>query len=99
MGLQMYECVKTGAKDGLHHISLEEGGLVADDVLGSAKSPVYISDEAIYTIRYILSRGISSVYSFDVKPEISAELSELMDKYILLNTDRHFKSLDILAPL
>ncbi len=99
MGLQMYECVKTQTDKDLHHISLEDGGLVTDAVLSSTKSPIYISDGAIYMIRYILSCSIDRVYSFEIKQEIADEVALLMDKYISLNADRHFKSLDILVDI
>ena len=56
-GLEMTRCVKSGVETNLHHISLEEGGLVTDAQVMYAKNPVLISDDAIYAIRYILSRS------------------------------------------
>ncbi|MCR5543282.1 MAG: DNA repair protein RecO [Eubacterium sp.] len=99
LGLEMTRCVKSGVETNLHHISLEEGGLVTDAQVMFAKNPVLISDDAIYAIRYILSRSIAAVYSFDISLETYNELDKLMTAYLNLHADRHFKSLDILNSL
>ena len=99
MGLQMEACIKSGSLEGLHHLSLEDGGIVSDSILSTVKNPIYISDEAIYTIRFILSRKISALYSFNVNEQVLDELDSIMSKYIKLHSDKHFRSLDILADL
>jgi DNA repair protein RecO len=58
-----------------------------------------ISSTAEYTIQYILSREISDVYTFDLKPEAEEELSRIIFAYTEKHCDRHFKSLDILSSL
>lgn len=99
IGLQMAACVKCGDTDNLHHLSLEDGGVVADRVLNSVKKPIYISDNLKYALSFILSRDIASVYSFDIDIGTCTDLAEVMKKYLELHCDRHFKSLDILKPL
>ncbi len=99
LGLEMTRCVISGVESNLHHISVEDGGLVADAVVNKAKNPLYITDDAIYAIRYILSRSIGALYSFDIAINTCAELDDIMTKYLNVHVDRHFKSLDILDPL
>ena len=94
--LEMERCVKSGVETNLHHISLEDGGLVTDAQLTRSKNPEYISDDAIYAIRFILSRGINALYSFDVSIATFEEIKKLVSRYFAMHTDRHFKSLDIL---
>ena len=98
-GLEMTRCVKSGVETNLHHISLEDGGLVTDAQVVYSKNPVLISDDVIYAIRYIFSRSIAAVYSFDISIETFKELDKLMDSYLKIHADRHFKSLDILNSL
>ena len=99
LGLDLTRCVVCGVESNLHHISLEEGGLVCDAVLNKAKSPVYITDDAIYALRYVLSRDIAAVYSFDISIDTCREIEELMETYLKIHAPRHFKSLDILSTL
>lgn len=96
LGLEMTHCVKSGVEDGLHHISLRDGGLVNDDVISKAKNAFFISDDAIYALRFILSRGIAAVYSFDISIDTYNEIEKIITKYLDIHVDRHFKSLDIL---
>ena len=99
LGLEMTRCVRCGVETNLHHISLEEGGLIADAVVSKAKNPIYITDDAIYALRFILSRDIAAVYSFDISINTCSEIEELMDEYLKIHSERHFKSLDILSTL
>ncbi len=98
-GLEMTSCVKTGTEEGLHYLSLEDGGIVADDAVSMVKNPIYITKDVKYAIRYILSRDIKEVYSFDVSLEIASKLAEISSAYLTLHSDRKFKSLDILSAL
>ena len=99
LGLEMSRCVKSGVQTDLHHISLEDGGLITDAQLSISKNPLLISDDAIYAIRFILSRDIAAVYSFDISIDTYKEIDNIISKYLSLHTDRHFKSLDILSSL
>lgn len=99
LGLEMSRCVRCGVETNLHHISLEEGGLIADAVVSKSKNPIYITDDAIYALRFVLSRDIAAVYSFDISINTCEEIEALMDDYLKIHADRHFKSLDILSAL
>lgn len=99
LGLQMERCVKSDTTENLHHISLKDGGMICDAQLHKVTGARFISDDAIYVIRYILSRDISSVYSFDISIKILEEIEKLADDYLGLHSDRSFKSLDILQKL
>ncbi|MBO4591894.1 MAG: DNA repair protein RecO [Eubacterium sp.] len=96
LGLEMTQCVKTGVETDLHHISLSDGGLVNDAAASKVKSAFSISDDAVYALRFILSRGIAAVYSFDISIETYKEIEKIITKYLEIHVDRHFKSLDIL---
>ncbi len=59
----------------------------------------HLSPTAEYTISYILSRELTELYDFDLKPEILEEISEIIFKYTKKHCDYKFKSLDILSTL
>lgn len=98
-GLQMSRCVKSGVETDLHHISLEDGGLLCDAVTPQVHTARLISEEAIYGIRLILSKDLNSLYSFSVPEGTINEIDKLASDYMKIHTDRKFKSLDIIAPL
>jgi len=58
-----------------------------------------VSQDAIYTLRYIFSRKLAETYSFSVSDALLSELKQIASAYLKKHADRHFKSLDILKPL
>ena len=96
IGLHMGSCVISGDKENIHHIDYSLGGAVCDSCLKRARHPVRISAGALYTMRYILSSGISKVYNFKLEEHLLKEVSDLTTGYLKRNADREFKSLMIL---
>ena len=74
-------------------------GIVSVEAHHESYKPHNITEDTDYIIRYILSRKINELYSFDVSDRISDELDKVITKYLNKECDRHFKSLDILKPL
>jgi DNA repair protein RecO (recombination protein O) len=99
LGLQMERCVKSDTCENLHHISLKDGGMICDAVVHKVNGARSISDDAIYAIRFVLSRDIASVYSFDISINVLDEIEKLSNDYLTMHSERTFKSLDILKGL
>ena len=99
LGLEMNKCVISGEESELDYISLYDGGVVSRRYTGRAKKCIPVSDDVKYAIKYIFSRNISEVYSFDVSVEVAKKLLELSSEYVNLHSDRHYRSLDILSAL
>ena len=95
-GLRVDSCLICGEEDLLHHISPKEGGLICDKCLTGVPDLIKISDEAIYAIGYILSRNIGECYTFDLSLTVAKEIEDIMDRYMAVRIDKHFKSLDLL---
>ena len=55
-----------------------------------------ISPSALYAMRYIATAPMGRLYSFRVEPEVLLELEQIIHLYTARNTDRKFKSLQIL---
>lgn len=59
----------------------------------------HLSTTAEYTISYILSRELTELYDFNLKPEVLEEISDIIFTYTKKHCDYKFKSLDILTSL
>ena len=55
-----------------------------------------ISPSALYAMRYIATAPMGRLYSFRVEAEVLLELEQVIHLYTARNTDRKFKSLQIL---
>lgn len=61
-----------------------------------AKSARRISQAALYTMQYIVTAPLSRLYHFTVTEEVLRELEHHIHPYVAGNTDKRFKSLEIL---
>ena len=61
-----------------------------------AKTSRRISPAALYTMQYIVSSPMTKLYSFTVTEEVLWELERHIQPYVAGNTDKKFKSLQIL---
>ena len=83
------------------YFSLGAHGILCGDCLRKAeiseiRSSKKISPAALYTMQFIVSAPLNRIYSFTVKEEILWELEHHIHPYVAANTDRRFKSLQIL---
>ena len=92
----LYECVKCGSKENLIGISIENGGLICQECIGTISDLIKLSPSAIYTLQYIMYSSIEKLYSFTVTEEVIKEIEFVMKKYISRYIDRKFKSMDML---
>lgn len=92
----VFECVVCGKTEGLTHISERDSGCVCRECARMVKDARPISATAIYTLQYIIATPMDKLYTFTLTPEAEQETARWMDRYIDRNTDRKFKSLEIL---
>ena len=81
--------------------SQEAHGILDGDCLkkaspGEARTARRISPAALYTMQYIVSSPMTKLYSFTVTDEVLWELERHIQPYVAGNTDKKFKSLQIL---
>ena len=55
-----------------------------------------ISPTALYALQYIVASPMEKLYTFTLTQEAEQETALWMDRYMEKNTDRKFKSLEIL---
>ena len=98
MSPQLQECVSCGetCPDNDVLISQEAHGILCRKCAFSHPDAYRISASALYTMRYIVSAPLGKLYGFRVTEEVLRELERYIHTYVDRNTDRRFKTLDIL---
>lgn len=96
---QLYECVS--CEEGFEEkaeffFSQELHGVLCSECARRVRDAKRISDAAFYAMQYIVAAPMGRLYNFTVNEHVLAELEGLIHVYVLNNTDRKFKSLDIL---
>ena len=76
--------------------SQEHHGILCGSCAKGQRGAVRISGAALYAMRYIVSAPMGKLYTFTVSEEVLAELERIIHRYVDRNTDRKFKSLEIL---
>lgn len=66
---------------------------------GSVPDGIRLNPSTVYTLQYIISSSIEKLYTFTVSDEVLKELGMVMERYMDIYVDRHFKSLDILKQI
>lgn len=95
----LFQCVCCGCRiqeGGELFFSQENHGVLDRGCLGQAADARRISGTALYAMQYITSAPLEKLYRFTVKEEILYEMERHIHTYIERNTDKRFKSLEIL---
>ena len=101
---ELFRCVNCGEEiTGKENLFFSQGahGILDGDCLkkaspGEARTARRISPAALYTMQYIVSSPMTKLYSFTVTDEVLWELERHIQPYVAGNTDKKFKSLQIL---
>lgn len=76
--------------------SQEAHGILCFQCAMGERDAIPVSGSALYAMQYMVSAPMGKLYTFSVSDEVLAELERLIHTYISKNTDRKFKSLDVL---
>lgn len=96
---QLFSCVSCGCEwqeEGVYYFSQEDHGILCGDCAMGKREVMRISESALYAMRYMVSVPMGRLYSFTVTEEVLQELEFYIHTYTARNTDRRFKSLQIL---
>lgn len=95
---QLTECVSCGkeTEENYCYISQEAHGVLCESCRRQVNDAKRISPAALYTMRYIVSVPMGKLYTFRVTEEVLRELESFIHLYVSKNTDKRFKTLDIL---
>jgi len=87
----MQACIKCGADEPLSAFCFD-GGLVCQNCSNSAS--IYISQDVINAMKYILTSDIKQIYSFAVSDAVKEKLSLICEGYLSAKSEKRYKSLD-----
>ena len=86
----------TEEENGELFFSQDEHGILCADCSRMAMDRKRISEAALYAMRYIAVSPLAKLYTFTVRDDVLRELERHIYRYTELNTDKRFKSLEIL---
>lgn len=96
---QLFQCVSCGkdcGEEALCYFSQEQHGILCAACAMGQRDARRTSGAALYALRYIVTAPMGKLYTFAVKEEVLRELESLIHTYTAKNTDKRFKSLQIL---
>lgn len=112
---QVFECVRCRKREALVWFSAKSGGCVCNvcgrtprtEPEGEAEpASVFfagdlatVSGSTLYTMQYILTTPIESLYTFTVSAEVLVELKRILKQFLSVHMDRRLKSLEMLEEL
>lgn len=96
---QVFQCVVCQKSDHQAVFSAMKGGIVCESCQRSVPDGICLNPSTLYTLQYIISSSIEKLYTFTVSDEVLGELEVVMERYMDVYVDRHFKSLDILKQI
>ena len=76
--------------------SQQNHGILDKACLGHVNDAKRISAPALYAMQYIVTASLGKLYTFTVTEEVLHELERHIHTYIAANTEKRFKSLEIL---
>ncbi len=73
-------------------------GIVCRECVDQRTAPdaIRISGAAVYAMEFIVSQPMNKLYTFTVNEQVLKELERCIHTYVERNTDRKFKSLQVL---
>ena len=95
----LFSCVECGRslmEESDLFFSQEAHGLLGSCCAGKYYDAKRISPAACQAMRYVVSAPMGRLFAFTVKEEVLRELEHLVYTYTAANTDRRFRSLQIL---
>lgn len=95
----LFECVSCQKKVDMEQpcfFSWDMHGVFCGACGAGEKGARLISSAALYTMQYIVTTPMNRLYTFQVTEEVLRELEYVIHNYTSRNTDRRFKSLEIL---
>lgn len=96
---QLFQCALCGKEPEEGEdifFSQEEHGICCSHCGRNVRDRKRLSPAALYAMRYIAGAEVSRLYTFAVRDDVLRELERVIHRYIDSNTDRRFKSLEIL---
>ena len=96
---ELFQCAQCGREEipeGQVFFSQDLHGILCQKCASGQKETLRISPSALYAMRFIATAPMGKLYTFTVKDEVLLELEHIIHRYTAANTDKRFRSLQIL---
>lgn len=95
---ELFHCMSCGRekREELEFFSMSNHGVFCRPCAAGKKDAFSISQSALYVLQYISTIELSKLCRFQVKEPVLEELERIVHSYFHRNTDKKFKSLEIL---
>lgn len=98
-GPQVFQCIVCGDRESPCLFSVKKGGLVCKRCGWDAADQMRLDTSTLYAMQYIVSSTIEKLYTFTVSPKVLEELGKVMERYMDVYVEKHFRSLEILEEM
>lgn len=95
VGMQVFSCVVCGEKNDLLYVKEEEQGLFCKHC-GAVHKARKIEESTVYTLQFIISSKLSSLYTFHVSDTVLHQLKAITKKNRALHIEKKLKTIDFL---
>lgn len=89
---ELFNCIQCGCETDQLYFDPERGGIVCYDCRQYGAKP--ISEACVAAMRHVLRAPAKKIFSFTLSGDAVQEFSQLCERYLLLQLDRGFSSLD-----
>lgn len=93
---QLEGCGGCGCEDNIYGLSLADGTVFCKDCLGERKGVAELSDNMRKLVEYISQVDGKRIFSFEASDEVTKYLGYIGEKYLSVQLEREFKTLDYL---
>ncbi|RDU24841.1 DNA repair protein RecO [Anaerosacchariphilus polymeriproducens] len=93
---EVFQCVNCGNKEQLDGFSSERGGRICNDCIKEIKDYIKVDKSTFYTMQFIITTKIESLYTFTVSDGVLTQLEEIMNQFCKKYVDKTFKSLELI---
>lgn len=94
---QVYGCALCQGNEGLEYFSTQRAGCICRSCAGEERGFLPVSASTLYTMQFITSSDIETLYTFAVSEEVLEQLGRILDAYMQCYIGKTFKSLRPLA--
>lgn len=91
----VYRCMGCGSSN-VSHFCASVNGALCTECHRHKKDAIALVTSTFYTLQYIISSPISKLYTFTVSEDVLSELQMVMARWMAANTDKQFKSLELI---
>lgn len=103
IGLEVFHCLGCGKEDGLTELSLENGGVFCEECRAGIREErfhsIQLHPAVLYALQYVASVPLNQLYTFELKEEIFAEFSWIVNHFMRIHVEHTFKAEKMLEML